>query len=154
MIKTKLKARKIIKELELDHPVDIDVLLKKLDIVLLEGNFESPSAMLWRDSEDDIILIDKNQSIGEYRFNCLHEIGHIVLGHEEVIMQVSDKKTYKEKAADIFASEVLIPKTKVKKAAHKFNFDIQKLKEYFIVSEKAMVVKMKVLDLPYKNTRY
>ena len=155
--KVKIVARKLIKETE--APIKLNPILDDLNVVKLECKFEKEGALLYRDAEDKIILVNKDQPLGQKRFNIAHEIGHLALNHKGIIMQSSShplkqNKSKKEKEADVFASELLIPSTCLKREAFKCQFDVQQLKRKFKVSEQAMVVKMKILNLPYKNTRY
>lgn len=153
--KAELEARKFFQNNNLSCPINLAQIAKIIDGVILEGEFEEEGAICIITDSKTYICVDKNQEEGQKRFNVAHEAGHKILKHEGRIFASSGNiKPFYEKQADVFASELLIPRIELKKNAPRFNFDVQKLKEYFVVSEKAMVVKMKICNLPINNTIY
>ncbi len=58
-----------------------------------------------------IILVSATEQSPQQRFICAHELGHILMGHVGQWREVPDNRTdpYKERAAMIFAAELLMP---------------------------------------------
>jgi len=59
-----------------------------------------------------IIGVNSNHSIVRQRFTIAHELGHFLLGHElgeKIIDDVFDRPTDKEKDANEFAAQLLMP---------------------------------------------
>ncbi|PRX24042.1 uncharacterized protein DUF955 [Orenia metallireducens] len=148
-------ARQFLKKHKLKVPINIEEIAKLLNIRVTYASFEGDGAILYN-GKAKLIIVNKNQEIGQLRFNIAHEISHFLLKHRGKIFNThpGDEKPLYEKCADTCASELLIPRNELKRKHYQFNGDIQKLKNYFQVSEKAMITKMNILNLPYHNTFY
>ncbi|WP_333511192.1 ImmA/IrrE family metallo-endopeptidase [Thermoanaerobacterium saccharolyticum] len=110
--------------------------------------------------EQFIVFLNSNFTLGHERFTGAHELYHIIynpniLKKEKVIL---DKEKYKEEeeAADIFASEFLMPEDYIKEIFYKIiNVDknsvlprhIIRMHNYFKVSYKAMLKRLIQLGL-------
>lgn len=149
-----------------DIPVDIRELCKHEDIMLFDdfdtsklitGDIETEKvisgaylskAILTNGSETKAILVSDTER-GEWRkrFTIAHELGHHFL-HEETTMSFRRDKSLKEREADIFAAEILMPKELVEKEYQK-NVDLQYLARKFNVSFQAMKYRLSSLNIAY-----
>lgn len=155
------KARLIADQYQVQHlPINVDKVLEGFDISITYDSFEKFGALIDKIDDRILMIVNKNCPYPQRRFHIAHEIGHLILGHEgnffQSIMQAQQayNKSLDEQCADAFASELLIPSTKLRRLGFKNEFNVQKLKKLFCVSEYAMAYKLYLLDLPYKNTRY
>lgn len=154
------EARKIIRKNKLKYlPYDLNMVLRKYGISVVYDSFDKFGAMLCKN--ENLMIVNSSRDFVQQRFHIAHELGHYVLDHQGNLFKslfnvyiIDNKKSPIEQEADIFASELLIPSTKVKRLGLKNNFDVPKLKQIFAVSEMAMAYKLHRLGLPYKNTRY
>jgi Zn-dependent peptidase ImmA (M78 family) len=64
-------------------------------------------------NESTVIGFNENHPWCRRRFTLAHEIGHLLLGH--TCNNDQTIKSHEEKEADIFASELLVPKSLLKK---------------------------------------
>ncbi|WP_408955789.1 ImmA/IrrE family metallo-endopeptidase [Natroniella sp. ANB-PHB2] len=157
--RAEITARKFLKMNNLTTPIDLEKAAQILGVKIAYVSFEGQGALVYNDnfnSDKKLIIVSANQTREQLRFNIAHELAHILLKHCNTILQThpeEDKPNY-EKEANICASELLIPRNKVKQAFYKYSGDIKKLKNHFQVSEQAMVTKMEILNLPYENTFY
>ncbi|NPV51718.1 MAG: ImmA/IrrE family metallo-endopeptidase [Candidatus Methanofastidiosum sp.] len=108
-----------------------------------------------------IIAINVYSSDTRKIFTIAYEIGHICLKHyealeklysekEKIALDVSQIETCKaimERYANVFASELLMPKHMVLPHYYKTNGDVDKLAEIFMVSKEAMEIRLKELNL-------
>lgn len=120
------------------------------------------------DAEEMIIWIDRGEarrSPGRRRFTIAHEIGHLVL-HVPVLHEVfydpatdvqeveedppaSDlpELRRREREANIFASELLMPESLVNEQARATGFNLPALADRFEVSVPAMRLRLRLLKL-------
>jgi len=100
-------------------------------------------------------------------FTIAHEIGHLYLRHHIVLdkiygnrhklqssklqssksIHIKNTKAKMERLANVFASELLMPKHLVKRYYGLLHGDIDKLVEVFMVSREAMEIRIKELKL-------
>jgi Zn-dependent peptidase ImmA (M78 family) len=94
------------------------------------------------DDEKFVIGFNDKNSWYKNRYTIAHEIGHLVLGHE--CSHGLDKNI--EREAEVFASELLMPKKILKKdfTAHQ---NIPVLSEMYRVSQQAMGIKVQTYRL-------
>ncbi|GAB6100398.1 hypothetical protein JCM16358_22770 [Halanaerocella petrolearia] len=154
--KAEIVARKFLQKHRLKVPLDIEQVASLLNIKITYGSFVGDGAILYKEEEISVIAANKDQDPGQLRFNLAHEMSHCLLKHRGKIFRTykgKNKPVY-EKCADACASELLMPRNELKRKSFELSGDVQKLKEYFVVSEQAVVTKMKILKLPYTNTFY
>jgi hypothetical protein len=120
------------------------------------------------DSEEMIIWLDRGEarrSAGRRRFTIAHEIGHLLLhvpAFEQVYYdQVADVQEIeedppatklseprrREREANVFARELLMPETLVNEQAHATGFNLPGLAKRFEVSVPAMRLRLRLLKL-------
>lgn len=90
-------------------------------------------------NENTVIGFNENHPWCRRRFTIAHEIGHFLLGHTCNKDQLA--KTHEEKEADIFASELLAPKSILKKD-FKLNPNIPALALKYKVSQQSIAIKI------------
>lgn len=141
--------RKILK-LKKDEPVrDICSLLESNGIIIYEisamAKFDGIS--FFTDKGFPVIVINKSFSNDRKRFTIAHELGHILLHNESnfPISQYRDEKV-KEKEANEFASEFLLPENDVKNSLRGITLnDAAKLKSYWLTSMASILRRAKDL---------
>ena len=105
--------------------------------------------------EDDIptIRVASSDHPARMRFTVAHELGHYCLCHNEGARDPyhnfsGDVRSYKERAANQFASALLMPEYLVKRAVREFEItDVQELADAFNVSGPAMRIRLKELGM-------
>jgi Zn-dependent peptidase ImmA (M78 family) len=147
-------ARKVIKDYRLTEvPTDLNKIFEKLGLKYIELNDPEgiDGAIIEIENKPAIAYLNKARPIPRQRFTLAHELGHIFLKHsrrdlydaEEVRGmgegQDEHAKPPKEKEADAFASELLIPYDKLKRYQADLK-DIDKLAGIFRVSKQAMTI--------------
>ena len=106
--------------------------------------------------ENLTIFYRKNDSKNRQRFTIAHELAHCCL-HTNALKQNHIElreefcsKTEKEKAADIFAGELLIPEPLLKNVYDKFYLpSLNSLAKIFNVSTNVMAARLNYLSMPY-----
>ncbi|HYC81443.1 MAG TPA: ImmA/IrrE family metallo-endopeptidase [Solirubrobacterales bacterium] len=119
------------------------------------------------DAEEMVIWVDRGEarrSPGRRRFTIAHEIGHLVLHvplfHEVFCDRPADIQEIEEPAAaklpearrrereaNVFARELLMPETLVNEQAHATGFNLPALAKRFEVSVPAMRLRLRLLKL-------
>ena len=109
------KIRNILKKLTVtEPPVPIEKVAELFSIqVEPYPNFpDNISGTIVNQKGFMIIGVNSNHSIVRQRFTIAHELGHFLLGHElgeKIIDDVFDRPTDKEKDANEFAVQLLMP---------------------------------------------
>lgn len=136
--------------LKKDEPINnICALLEKHGIIIYEmdayDKFDGIS--FFTDKGFAVIVINKSFSNDRKRFTISHELGHILL-HNESNFPISgyrDEKT-KEKEANEFASEFLMPANEIKNALRGITLsEVAKLKGYWLTSMSSIIRRAKDL---------
>lgn len=146
-------ARKILKQHKIqDVPTNLQVICEKLGLeyVELDDPNELDGAVLELEGVR-VAMINKSKPFVRARFTLAHELGHIFLNHDkrefydaEVAREYGDdvpenQKPAKEREADAFASELLIPMEQLKKSQGELK-DLEKLAGLYQVSKPAMSI--------------
>lgn len=182
MNKTRIrtKAKEVIKKFGLTTaPVDVRTIVKKMGILLVEAPNEDGelSGLILRNKESTLIGVNKNHHENRKRFTIAHELGHYLLHEDKDVFVDKDenlrssvhyRKTQngycvKEEEANIFAAELLMPETLVRKDFNMFyemikerfsevterhlKIIIELLSEQFQVSKQAMEIRIDTLKL-------
>jgi Zn-dependent peptidase ImmA (M78 family) len=97
-------------------------------------------------NEEDFTVIGVNaqQAKVRQRFTIAHELGHYLLGHDHTRMidEKFDAPDHKEKDANQFASELLMPFIFLEKDVKKSPVSLQSLASKYEVSEQAMSIRL------------
>lgn len=153
----RIAAERIIRELEkvdgkIIFPIDPFKLLKNKDIIITFSDFEKLEGLLLYDTKGkSVVSINMNRIVTIQRFTAAHELGHIVL-HANLVCAnfmcpIYGVKSEIEKAADEFASYLLMPNDELNKMVDKYQDSNGKvgldeclyISEYFGVSFESCV---------------
>ena len=117
---------------------------------------EFDGVSLITDKGNHLIIINQNMSNDRIRFSIAHELGHILMHQccDFVVLELRDK----EKEANRFASEFLMPEQAIKPALSNLTFSqLPTLKAYWLTSMAAIIQRAKFLerinDSKYKTFR-
>ncbi len=147
-------ARKILRHHKITNvPTDLQIICERLglEFVELDDPDESDGAVLEMEGGLRVAMLNKAKPFVRARFTLAHELGHIFLNHDkrefydpEVAREWGEDapenaKPAKEREADAFASELLIPMEQLKKYPGELK-DLDKLAGMFQVSKPAMSI--------------
>ncbi len=148
----RLQARRLLEKINVDgYVTNLHTIISKLGVAIYKTD-KLPNNILGsaRKSKTGkwIIIVNSNQIYTRLRFTIAHEIGHIVLNHSNTEPEFysffsGGITTYKERQANVFATELLMPVPKFKELY--FNkgitsvFDIA---NYFKVSKQAAEIRI------------
>ena len=138
-------------------PVNLTEVARKYGISVRHASFKPPYAtdlygyIAKRDGEIKITVNSEN-SYGRKRFTIAHELAHYFLHHDQKEIEFLDLRSTerddKERAADAFAAELLMPETCVREEHDKLMFPtVRQLALVFGVSEEAMYYRLKNLQI-------
>jgi Zn-dependent peptidase ImmA (M78 family) len=148
-------ATKLLLDVKLNAPpIDLDKILKFLNINLLEYEFPpNISAILLKDENMLVVGVNKSHHPNRQRFSIAHEIGHYQLGHyNDVFIDTAeissgrfdydnDSNKVQEQEANHFASELLLPSPMLKKDFEKLK-DVAAVAKIYGVSKDALWIKL------------
>lgn len=154
MTKAKAKAKEIL-DLYWDSkfPINAHSIASKLGLSVKYFSGESEKLYsgeyIANENGKPVIYINRNDSMPRQNFTLAHEIGHHVLNHgsalrdtERTILSVDPK----EREANVFAANLLMPDSYVKKAIEVIGVNsVDEMAEIFSVSAPAIRIKMKEL---------
>ncbi|MDV0445402.1 hypothetical protein MmiAt1_09790 [Methanimicrococcus sp. At1] len=143
-----------------------------VDIFSLIGNLDSMTTILYPFSNnisgisikiesERIIAINSTQSYGRQRFTAAHELYHLFIEEENMVICENvewEQKPDSEKEADIFASYFLIPDEALKQFIeknlnrdnkHLTAEDVIEIQQYFQISHKATLYRLKIDKYSY-----
>ncbi|MDA3833845.1 MAG: ImmA/IrrE family metallo-endopeptidase [Spirochaetales bacterium] len=147
-------AKQILKKHKINSvPTDLQIICERLglEFVELDDPNESDGAVIEMEGGLRVAMLNKAKPFVRARFTLAHELGHIFLNHDkrefydpEVSREWGEDapenaKPAKEREADAFASELLIPMEQLKKYQGDLN-DLDKLIGLFKVSKPAMSI--------------
>lgn len=145
------KVRLILKKIGIEKPpIDIERIATYFGVHLVPyDNFpENVSGMIARDQnvEGESIYVGFNTKHAKVRqrFTIAHELGHFLSGHDDVkiIEDSFDKDTIKEREANAFAAELLMPKDMLAVDMKNGSMNIPALAQRYSVSEQAMSIRL------------
>jgi Zn-dependent peptidase ImmA (M78 family) len=145
-------ASKVLDKVDFDSlPIPIIEIAEEIGLKVVPFDFpEEISGVLKK--EKRIIGVNKRHHGNRMRFTIAHELGHFLLGHgvereEDIVEKDFDEGGRKEREANIFASEILMPEMWVKNIIDKEGKDVTKLAKDFQVSPQAMTIRLMELNL-------
>jgi Zn-dependent peptidase ImmA (M78 family) len=156
---SKLKIRSLTKKLLDDcdiktPPVKLSPIIKSLGITVVKsrlGILPPQNLSAFIDLKNKLLYFKRNDPVVRQRFSVAHEIGHYLMNHagRNKTLNLYSKKPI-EIEANLFAIELLIPFSWIKKDLENYDASIPKLAKKYWVSEEAMgwrVAKSDVLTL-------
>lgn len=103
------------------------------------------------DYENKTIYINGNESDTRQRFTLAHEIGHAILHKGKSLVDyrktIDAPSTWEEREANIFASELIMPTDRFKRAWKERDGNVYRVADYFGVSHVAASIKAKTIGL-------
>lgn len=144
------KVRNIIKKLKIfEPPIPIEKVAALFSIkVVPYSNFPDHISGTIIDQKGFVMIgVNSNHSKVRQRFTIAHELAHFLLGHElgdKIIDDVFDRPTEKEREANEFAAELLIPKDMLEEdiKTKRIKLKIPDLARRYEVSEQAMSIRL------------
>jgi len=141
------KVRKIIEKIGAkEAPIQVEDVAKLFSIKILPyDDFpESISGMIVQESTGVLIGVNSKHAKVRQRFTVAHELGHFLSGHDDlkIVDDLYDKDTVKEREANEFAAELLMPYDILKTDVQKGGMDIPALSKKYFVSEQAMSIRL------------
>lgn len=106
---------------------------------------EFDGVSLITDKGNHIIIVNKNMSNDRKRFSLAHELGHIIMHqcYDFFIPEVRNK----EKEANRFAAELLMPSQGIKGSLLNIKFsNLPTLKSYWLTSMASIILRAKILE--------
>ncbi len=151
-------AWSIIKKYNLEIPIDLDYLLKELNVDLERTHLPArvDGASLPVKLARGLIVVNEGRSLVRERFTIAHELGHILrhfprMEQEGGLFFLEKKNSVSaslyEREADVFAAELLMPRQEAINAFHSYTKNIQELADMFLVSKQAMKIRLEELKL-------
>lgn len=146
----------ILKKLNVNKaPIPVEEVAKLFSIKIIPYDFPDDFSGLIREvSGQTVIGINKKHHPNRQRFTVAHEIGHYLLGHsvdhnigltDDVLSNDQNAlETNKERDANIFAGELLMPTNMLTSDVQKLRGQIQipELAKLYKVSEQAMSIRL------------
>ena len=146
----------VIKKYNLKIPIDLNYLLKKLNIDLERAHLPSrvDGMALSVKFARGLVVVNADRLKTRERFTIAHEIGHILRHYPRIKQKgglfLEEKNSMFisicEREANIFATELLMPRAEVI-AFHQRTKSIQELAGMFQVSKQAMSIRLEELKL-------
>lgn len=163
-------------EISMNPPIDILNLLQKIGIQVIKRDFADIEKIMeveegsvlgaaFSNNEDLAIFYRAKDTLHRKKFTIAHELAHCCLhcpndetNHIEYRLKpytnVSKEILKKEREANIFAGELLIPEESLSKIYHKMIIPtLSDLAEIFDVSTSVMAARLDYLKLPYFKDR-
>jgi Zn-dependent peptidase ImmA (M78 family) len=156
------KAQSLLKMASIKHPpVDLTKIAKLLEFLIIPYPFpDKRKGMVFIEGGIKAIGINESHPVTLQRYTIGHEFGHFVNGHQhEDNAFIEDELKYfnhhyqQEREADVFASELLMPKNFLENDLAINGLDIEKLKDLYQVSEQALWIRLKTLRLAEKYAK-
>ena len=143
----KNRVKSILEKLNItEAPVPIEKVaeLFSLPIIYYPKFPNSVSGVIIKDEDLYAIGVNESHPKVRQRFTIAHELGHYIMGHDEnkILDDSFDKDTDKEREANGFASEILMPYEILKADIEKKPHDIPSLARKYEVSEQAMAIRL------------
>ena len=160
--KAKLKSNEILKTFSISSaPIPVESIAESLGIKISYAPSNEYSGILIRKTDGVILMgINNSESIQRMRFTIAHELGHFLMDRQKVTVDYRNKnyessaKPAKEKQADFFAANLLMPESFVKSDFESVTSDnvflendLEKMANNYQVSKEAMKYRLINLGL-------
>lgn len=144
-------------ELGFEEQTKIDpvIVAQELGFIVYQSSFSDDiSGMVVNSNTEKAIYINKDDAIKRQRFTIAHEIGHIILHHENMDKEFKEidfrsaNGTYdlRETQANSFAAALLMPREKSKRV-WELLVDVDDFADAFHVSKQAAAIRLMNLGL-------
>lgn len=146
MVGVREKIRGILEKLNItEAPVDVLAVADLFSIKVVPHVFPATmSGLLVQEGGRAIIGYNSTHADVRQRFTIAHELGHYLSGHDDlrIVDETFDKDTLKEKEANAFAAELLMPYDILLKDLKHKKLDIPMLAQLYKVSDQAMSIRL------------
>lgn len=141
------RVKSILEKLNIENapiPVEAAAELFSLKVIYYPNFPDSISGTIVKDEDLNVIGVNNGHPKVRQRFTIAHELGHYIMGHDEktILDDSFDKPTDKEREANKFAGELLMPYHLLKSDIEKEKHDIPSLAKKYEVSEQAMSIRL------------
>ena len=152
-------AGRLLEELAISGPpVPVDNIVRNLNIYHDHIDVvDDVSAVLLRGPDFTAIAVNKNHSDERKRFSLAHELGHVILGHDEklyiefaapeLLSDLDNRRENEEREANWFAADLLMPRDWVLRDWKRLEKDVGKMASEYQVSQQAMWVRLRHFHL-------
>lgn len=130
-----------------DSPIDIERIVNSFGIKIIKMDLWKVDWLLF----ENFIWVNKKLHKFKQRFVIAHEFCHFILWEKWFSKWIYHSTDPKEKRADDFATQILLPKNQIKEKYFEFE-NIPTLAQYFWVPEK--VVEKRLNNLFYNKKLY
>jgi len=129
-------------------PIDVSLIAQKLGIEIVELTLPIWfSGALLNTEGNFYIVLNKTMPERSKSLTIAHEIAHHQMDHQELCYMENRQRPFYHLEADIFAAELCMPSTLVKREAARWSNDPKILAQLFNVDEQAMIRKLEELNL-------
>lgn len=133
----------VLEEYQYSWPqVNIEKIIKNQWIILEFIELEKIRWLCFEGEKNWYIAVNKSMDLRNQRFVMAHELAHVLLQEKEFEPMMLASNDYREKRADWFATELLIPNNSIIEEIQ-FNKDISILSRIFWVPKNIMKSKLK-----------
>ena len=153
------QAARLLESAGIAHePVSLRDVVSALNLELVQKTREpfTSEAALEPFGDTHAIIVNGGSDDRRRRFTIAHEIGHFVLHpglqRPERGGRVNEAGRIREREADAFAAELLMPEQLVRQAVVEQGTDIERLADRFDVSRQAMLTRLRRLDLAGRHS--
>lgn len=122
-------------------PISLTALCKRFDIELGFTKLNNINAYYMVNGHRRLIMVNIDHSLQRQRYSIAHELGHAVMRHGPVSFDIellSSRPRWQEVHANIFAAELLMPKTLL--ARHGF-LTPEQIMDLCVVSRSAATIR-------------
>ena len=141
------KIKTILEKLEIkEPPIPLEKIANFFALAIINyPRFPySISGTIIKDEDLHAIGVNTNHPKVRQRFTIAHELGHYILGHDvnKILDDEFDKNSDKEREANQFAGELLIPYHMLEEDLKKQTWNISGLSQRYQVSEQAITIRL------------
>ncbi|MCX6785137.1 MAG: ImmA/IrrE family metallo-endopeptidase [Candidatus Komeilibacteria bacterium] len=146
-METRNKIKTILDKLEIkEPPIPLEKITTFFGLAVINyPKFpDSVSGTIIKDDDLLAIGVNDNHAKVRQRFTIAHELGHYILGHDvdKILDDEFDKSSDKEKEANSFAGELLIPHHMLESDLKNQIWTIKDLSQRYQVSEQVVTIKL------------
>lgn len=154
-MQTQMNVKALLRRFQESAPVDVKGIAEHFGIRVWELHDLAPnSGTIFVDPKHGgqsgySIGVNASEGFRRKRFTIAHELGHFVLHRNDIGDGITDDALYrsglssaKEREANRFAADLLMPQHLIMRVLHQGNHDVASLANLFAVSEAAMRIRL------------
>lgn len=142
-------AQKARREFFADDPAVCYAIMHLCAKYNVEVRYGKHGADTRKEGDKYIFTLPKNTTLERDRYRMAHEFGHIILGHsvEDMRLDGGIKISDKDRQANIFAAEFLMPEKDFREKRRECGNDVENVAFWFGVTPSAAGVRMVMLGI-------